>query len=231
MTSSLTLIVAATVANGIGQSSRLPWRLPQEMKYFQAVTSSAPEGRINAVIMGRNTWESIPQKFRPLARRKNIVISRNKQYFESQSIDSQRPTVTLTESLSDAVRHVASSSLQSTDASSIHRAFVIGGASIYKESLAASQELADDTGTSSTPSSPSRPLVDRILLTRILSPAFEDCDVFMPEFRDTKAEDGQPLWERLTHQELEEWIGKEVQKGVQEENGVQYEFQMWVRRE
>lgn len=78
--SSLTLIVAATLANGIGQSSRLPWRLPQEMAYFARITSSAPEGSINAVIMGRNTWESIPAKFRPLPRRVNMVISRNVNY-------------------------------------------------------------------------------------------------------------------------------------------------------
>jgi len=73
--SRLTLIVAATKANGIGQDSRLPWHLPREMAYFARVTSAAPEGYMNAVIMGRNTWESIPRKFRPLPKRMNIVIS------------------------------------------------------------------------------------------------------------------------------------------------------------
>ena len=76
----LTLIVAATVSNGIGQSSRLPWRLPQEISYFARVTSNAPEGTKNAVIMGRKTWESIPAKFRPLKDRANVVISRNRDY-------------------------------------------------------------------------------------------------------------------------------------------------------
>ena len=76
----LTLIVAATISNGIGQSSRLPWRLPQEMAYFARVTSSAPEGARNAVVMGRKTWESIPGKFRPLRDRLNVVISRDKAY-------------------------------------------------------------------------------------------------------------------------------------------------------
>ena len=76
----LTVIVAATVSNGIGQSSRLPWRLPQEMAYFARVTSNAPDGTKNAVIMGRKTWESIPTKFRPLKDRINAVISRNQDY-------------------------------------------------------------------------------------------------------------------------------------------------------
>ena len=80
MMSRLTIIVAATHANGIGRDSLLPWRLPKEMKYFARVTTNAPEGHYNAVIMGRNTWESIPQKNRPLVRRVNIVMTRNKDY-------------------------------------------------------------------------------------------------------------------------------------------------------
>lgn len=76
----LTLIVAATKSNGIGQNSQLPWRLPKEMKYFANATSKAPEGHTNAVVMGRNTWESIPAKFRPLSSRVNIVVSRNRDY-------------------------------------------------------------------------------------------------------------------------------------------------------
>ena len=78
--SRLTIIVAATLTNGIGKAGRLPWRLPQEMAYFARVTSNAPEGSINAVIMGKNTWESIPKKFRPLPRRLNVVLSRNKEF-------------------------------------------------------------------------------------------------------------------------------------------------------
>src|ERR1700692_3001843 len=78
--SRLTLIVAATKSNGIGQNAHLPWRLPKEMAYFAQVTSNAPDRHTNAVIMGRNTWESIPKKFRPLKNRVNIVISRNKDY-------------------------------------------------------------------------------------------------------------------------------------------------------
>ena len=76
----LTIIVAATKSNGIGQNSRLPWKLAKELKYFAQVTSNAPQGTANAVVMGRITWESIPKKFRPLPNRTNIIISRSNDY-------------------------------------------------------------------------------------------------------------------------------------------------------
>ena len=94
----------------------------------------------------------------------------------------------------------------------VHRSFVIGGASLYRDTLS----LAPGTGA----------FVDRVLLTRILEPAFENCDVFMPDFLDAA---GGGSWRRASHGELEEWVGFEVAAGTQEENGVQYEFQMWVR--
>lgn len=72
---SLALIVACSARNGIGKDGGLPWRLPKEMAYFKKATMSGPAGTRNAVIMGRNTWESIPTKFRPLNQRLNIVVT------------------------------------------------------------------------------------------------------------------------------------------------------------
>lgn len=73
--SSLALIVACTTKNGIGKDGGLPWKLPKEMAYFRQATMSCPPGTRNAVIMGRNTWESIPPKFRPLRERVNVVVT------------------------------------------------------------------------------------------------------------------------------------------------------------
>jgi len=95
---------------------------------------------------------------------------------------------------------------------SIYRQFIIGGASVYKEAL----EL-DPTTTDAS-------IVDRILLTRVFSPEFEDCDVFFPDFVSTSK------WKQASHAELEEWVGFEVAEGEQDEGGVKYEFQMWVRK-
>ncbi len=96
----------------------------------------------------------------------------------------------------------------------IHRSFVIGGASLYRDTLA-----LPPTANS---------FVDRVLLTRILSPAFEGCDVFMPDFVGKAVGDSRP-WRQVSHTELQEWVGFDVAAGTQEENGVQYEYQMWVR--
>ncbi|KAJ3506896.1 hypothetical protein NLJ89_g6611 [Agrocybe chaxingu] len=207
--SRLTIIVAATKANGIGANARLPWRLPKEMKYFAQVTSNAPEGRQNAIIMGRNTWDSIPKKHRPLAKRVNIVVSRNKEY----NLGSEDPSVVLTDSLDSALSLLDSSN---SDSMKLYRGFVIGGATLYTESLS---RPVSSTGAS----------VGRVLLTRILSPDFSDCDVFMPDFLKPNKE-GKAEWTRAAHTALQEWVGFGVPEGEQEENGVKYEFQMWMRQ-
>ncbi|KAK0465048.1 dihydrofolate reductase-like domain-containing protein [Desarmillaria tabescens] len=186
--SRLTIIVAATKNNGIGKNSQLPWRLPKEISYFARVTSNAPEGMHNAVIMGRNTYESIPPKFRPLSDRINIVISRNEKYdlcaifLNVQSI-FWGSTDNATAFLESGLRHSFERLLSLKD--SIHRAFVIGGASLYSECLRLS------------PSS-IVPFVDRILLTRVISPSFDECDVFMPDFLAETNGEGVPVWKRAT---------------------------------
>ena len=219
--SRLTIIIAATKANGIGINDSLPWRLPKEMKYFSQVTSNATNGQQNAVIMGRKTWESIPKKHRPLKDRYNIVLSRNPDYdllIPFLSIVStqtyyffgrdvlQNSTVVLKDNLKLALAHLAESN------TNIHRAFIIGGAALYNETLA-------------LPFSSSEPGLDRILLTRVLSPEFKECDTFFQDICKEKSEE----WTRSTHAALQDWVGFEVAEGEQEEKGVKYEFQMWVR--
>lgn len=73
----LTLIAAVSPSNGLGKNGGLPWSLRGEMAYFRRATSHAGPTKRNAVIMGRNTWESIPLKFRPLKGRLNVVVSRS----------------------------------------------------------------------------------------------------------------------------------------------------------
>ncbi|ONH66151.1 Dihydrofolate reductase [Cyberlindnera fabianii] len=76
----IAIVVAALLPSfGIGHKNALPWRLRQEMKYFKQLTtqSTLEEGQLNAVVMGRKTWESIPIKFRPLPGRINAVVTRS----------------------------------------------------------------------------------------------------------------------------------------------------------
>lgn len=49
----------------------MPWHVPEDLAHFREVTSGSP------VIMGRRTWESFPEKYRPLPGRRNIVVTRN----------------------------------------------------------------------------------------------------------------------------------------------------------
>jgi len=58
----------------IGHGNGLLWHLPEDLKLFRARTSGHP------VVMGRRTWESLPERFRPLPGRTNIVVTRDSAY-------------------------------------------------------------------------------------------------------------------------------------------------------
>lgn len=70
----VTVIAAASTNNVIGVDGKLPWNLPGDMQHFKEVTTG------NWVVMGRNTYESIPEKYRPLPNRTNLVMTRNPTY-------------------------------------------------------------------------------------------------------------------------------------------------------
>lgn len=72
----ITLIAALSRNRCIGKDGQLVWRNKEDMARFKALTS----GPGKTVLMGRKTWESIPEKFRPLPDRKNVVITRNTSY-------------------------------------------------------------------------------------------------------------------------------------------------------
>jgi dihydrofolate reductase len=73
MTKPVVALIAAVAENGvIGRDNALPWRIPEDMKWFKARTLGKP------CIMGRKTWESFPK--RPLPGRTNIVVTRNAAY-------------------------------------------------------------------------------------------------------------------------------------------------------
>ena len=77
----MNVILAIDEVRGIGKNGEMPWRLSGEVKYFKTITQSTHNlQKKNVVIMGRVTWESIPEKFRPLSDRINIVLTRNQEY-------------------------------------------------------------------------------------------------------------------------------------------------------
>ena len=107
------LIVAiAKPNNGIGKDNDLLWHLPADMKFFRSQTTGFP------VITGRKNYESIPEKFRPLPHRENIVITRQDITYENTDVCS---------SIQDALR-IAKSYKK-------NKAYIIGGGQIYKQCL------------------------------------------------------------------------------------------------
>jgi dihydrofolate reductase len=111
-------LIAAVAANRvIGKDNQLLWHLPEDMRHFRETTRGKP------VIMGRRTWESLPDSFRPLPGRHNIVVSRNPAY--------QAPEATLAASLEEAI-------LKAGDAAEV---FVIGGAELYRQAMPLAHRL------------------------------------------------------------------------------------------
>ena len=63
-------IVAFEKNRGIGLNNSIPWYMPEDLRHFKQLTSGS------AVLMGRKTYDSLPEKFKPLPNRQNFVVSR-----------------------------------------------------------------------------------------------------------------------------------------------------------
>ena len=116
----LSLIVALAENRVIGVNNSLPWYLPNDLKYFKAVTMGKP------IIMGRKTYESIGK---PLPGRTNIVISRDPNFNADgcKCVDSLETAIELAE--------------QITLIDGQDEAVVIGGEQIYRLALPLAQRL------------------------------------------------------------------------------------------
>jgi len=73
------VIAAVDQEFGIGKDGRMPWHLAGDLKHFrQLTTDSSRPGKENVVLMGRKTWDSLDEKYRPLPKRLNLVVTRQK---------------------------------------------------------------------------------------------------------------------------------------------------------
>ena len=113
----LALVAACARSGVIGIDNKLPWHLPEDMKFFRETTRGKP------VIMGRKTWESLPDAFRPLPGRLNIVVSRNPDFHAEGGA--------VVGSLPEAVAAAGNAEI----------ACVIGGAEIYRQALPLADRL------------------------------------------------------------------------------------------
>ncbi|MBU1032645.1 MAG: dihydrofolate reductase [Patescibacteria group bacterium] len=113
----ISIIVAISKNNCIGKDGKLPWHIPEDMKHFKELTI----GKV--VVMGRKTWESIPDKFRPLPNRKNVIITRQENYEAPESVE-------VFNSIDDALTNYSSDDVM-----------IIGGAQIYKQAFESADKL------------------------------------------------------------------------------------------
>ena len=105
-------LIWAQASNGvIGRDGIMPWHLPEDLAHFRSMTTGG------TVIMGRKTWDSIPEKFRPLPGRRNIVITRQDKWRAKGA-------------------ETAGSLPEALDlCSTTQRIWVIGGAETYSQAL------------------------------------------------------------------------------------------------
>jgi dihydrofolate reductase len=118
---SVGLIWAQSDGGIIGNEGAMPWHLPEDLAHFKEITLGSP------VIMGRKTWDSLPPRFRPLPRRRNIVVTRQTEWSDkgvevANSVDAAIELATASSDPDDIV-------------------WVIGGAQIFTHALDLAQRL------------------------------------------------------------------------------------------
>jgi dihydrofolate reductase len=116
------IVAAIDEARGLGRDGDLIWNLPGDMRFFRDITTRTnSELTRNAVLMGRLTWESIPERFRPLPDRLNVVITRQHDY--PLQADAVRAG-----SLEEALE-------MANGPADVESVFVVGGGEIYREAI------------------------------------------------------------------------------------------------
>lgn len=109
----VSLIVAMDSNRGIGKNNDLMWHLPADMNFFKETTKN------QIVVMGRKNYDSIPEKYRPLPNRLNVILTRNK--------DFKAENCLVFNSLNDCLDHFKDEKER--------KVFIIGGGEIYKMAL------------------------------------------------------------------------------------------------
>jgi dihydrofolate reductase len=103
----------------IGAAGTMPWHVPENLAHFKEVTLGSP------VVMGRRTWDSLPERFRPLPGRENVVVTRDAAWSADGAVRAG--------SVDDALAMAA--------ASEPEWIWVIGGAQVFSEVIDRAQRL------------------------------------------------------------------------------------------
>lgn len=115
------MIVCCDNCYGIGKNNTLPWNIPSEMKHFKDKTIGSKN---NCVIMGKNTFLSIPSKYAPLIHRHNVVITRDKTIRDKYKNDSRITILSSPDEIMSFYRNT-----------SYNDYWIIGGKMLYEHTI------------------------------------------------------------------------------------------------
>jgi dihydrofolate reductase len=159
----INMVVATDVMGGIGcsKTNSIPWRIPSDARLFKLITTYRPpqpeDQKQNVVIMGKNTWASLPRTMKPLPGRLNIVISRTLCQEEEEEEKKETEEVLFFPSLSEVLSWI------SYTAYNLGFIFLIGGSFLYREAME------------------TIPLSQlNVIWTRVAAQVQDDCDIRVP---------------------------------------------------
>ena len=119
--SDIIIIVAIAQNNAIGKDGDIPWRIKEDFLHFKELTMGYP------CIMGDKTYESLPANARPLPGRENIILTLEKDYRPTGIIDNVKADVIVLHDFNEAISYCKKKGVK--------KAFITGGATIYKLGL------------------------------------------------------------------------------------------------
>ncbi|MFA6532468.1 MAG: dihydrofolate reductase [Patescibacteria group bacterium] len=146
----ISIIAAIGKNRELGKKNKLLWHISEDFKRFKDLTSG------HVVIMGRKTYESLPEKFRPLPNRINIVVSRHPEPVSGSRNQFGMTQLIYCSSIEEAIQFAKQEKTSEI--------FIIGGASIYKQGIK---------------------YADKLYLT-LVDKEYPDADAFFPEYGEFK---------------------------------------------
>lgn len=119
-------IYAIDEANGLSKEGSIPWKSKKDMKFFYKTTKN------NVVVMGKNTYLSLPPKNRPLKERFNIVLTNNPEFFEEDTKKYENVLFTKDDEKLHAILN-KELPIFFGDLKSDYKIFIIGGKMLYEK--------------------------------------------------------------------------------------------------
>jgi dihydrofolate reductase len=131
MTPPIGLVWAQADGGVIGADGGMPWRVPEDLAHFKAITLGNP------VVMGRKTWDSLTPRFRPLPGRRNIVITRQPGW----QADGADVAHSLDDALGAASADPPVAAPAPPVADRVARIWVIGGGQVFRDAIVLADRL------------------------------------------------------------------------------------------